>query len=155
MTPLCYVASPDLDARYRTTEGWVRTGDLGHFDEEGVLHVVGRLKDVVIRGGANISPAEVERELASHPRVRDVVCVGVPDPLMGERLAACLVAKGARSPSLDDLGGHLATRGLDRHKHPEHLLVLPELPLTAAGKPDRAALRRRIEEERGAALVQA
>ncbi|GHG12770.1 class I adenylate-forming enzyme family protein [Streptomyces zaomyceticus] len=155
MTPLCYVASPDLDARYRTTEGWVRTGDLGHFDEEGVLHVVGRLKDVVIRGGANISPAEVERELTSHPQVRDVVCVGVPDPLMGERLAACLVAKGARSPSLDDLGGHLATRGLDRHKHPEHLLVLPELPLTAAGKPDRAALRRRVEEERGAALVKA
>ncbi|MFD7963961.1 class I adenylate-forming enzyme family protein [Streptomyces zaomyceticus] len=155
MTPLCYVASPDLDARYRTTEGWVRTGDLGHFDEEGVLHVVGRLKDVVIRGGANISPAEVERELASHPQVRDVVCVGVPDPLMGERLAACLVAKGARSPSLDDLCVHLATRGLDRHKHPEHLLVLPELPLTAAGKPDRAALRRRVEEERGAALVQA
>ncbi|WP_406333733.1 acyl--CoA ligase [Streptomyces zaomyceticus] len=155
MTPLCYVASPDLDARYRTTEGWVRTGDLGHFDEEGVLHVVGRLKDVVIRGGANISPAEVERELASHPRVRDVVCVGVPDPLMGERLAACLVAKGAQSPTLDDLGGHLATRGLDRHKHPEHLLVLPELPLTAAGKPDRAALRRRVEEERDAVLVQA
>ncbi|MFG2833381.1 class I adenylate-forming enzyme family protein [Streptomyces zaomyceticus] len=155
MTPLCYVASPDLDARYRTTEGWVRTGDLGHFDEEGVLHVVGRLKDVVIRGGANISPAEVERELASHPRVRDVVCVGVPDPLMGERLAACLVVKGARSPDLDDLGVHLSARGLDRHKHPEHLLVLPELPLTAAGKPDRAALRRRIEEERGAALVQA
>lgn len=155
MTPLCYVASPDLDARYRTTEGWVRTGDLGHFDEEGVLHVVGRLKDVVIRGGANISPAEVERELASHPQVRDVVCVGVPDHLMGERLAACLVVKGAQSPALDDLGGHLAARGLDRHKHPEHLLVLPELPLTAAGKPDRAALRRRIEEERGAALVQA
>lgn len=67
MTPMCYVASPELDARYRTPDGWVRTGDLGLIDDDGVLHVVGRLKDIVIRGGANISPAEVERELASHP----------------------------------------------------------------------------------------
>ncbi|WP_435973084.1 class I adenylate-forming enzyme family protein [Streptomyces sp. Qhu_M48] len=156
MTPLCYVASPELDARYRTAEGWVRTGDLGFLDEEGVLHVVGRLKDVVIRGGANISPAEVERGLVTHPRVRDVVCVGVPDERMGERLAACLVVKGPGAPTLTDLGRHLSERGLDRHKHPEHLLVLPELPLTAAGKPDRAELRRRVEAERGAvALAQA
>ncbi|MEU7387489.1 class I adenylate-forming enzyme family protein [Streptomyces tanashiensis] len=154
MTPLRYVASPDLDARYRTPEGWVRTGDLGFLDDEGVLHVVGRLKDIVIRGGANISPAEVERALVAHPRVRDVVCVGVPDPLMGERLAACLVGKGSKVPTLTELGVYLSERGLDRHKHPEHLLVLPELPLTAAGKPDRAALRRRIVE-RGSALVQA
>ncbi|WP_024760620.1 class I adenylate-forming enzyme family protein [Streptomyces exfoliatus] len=152
MTPLCYVASPDLDARYRTPEGWVRTGDLGFLDEEGVLHVVGRLKDIVIRGGANISPVEVERELVSHPQVRDVVCVGVPDPLMGERLAACLVGKGSKVPTPTELGVYLAERGLDRHKHPEHLLVLPELPLTAAGKPDRAALRRLVVE-RGTALV--
>ncbi|WP_329620531.1 fatty acid--CoA ligase family protein [Streptomyces sp. NBC_01255] len=155
MTPLCYVASPDLDARYRTSEGWVRTGDLGLLDEEGVLHVVGRLKDVVIRGGANISPAEVERALVAHPGVRDVVCVGVPDPLMGERLAACLVTKGGRVPSLAELGTYLTGRGLDRHKHPEHLLVLPELPLTAAGKPDRTALRDRIAEERATTLVRA
>lgn len=94
MTPLCYVASPDLDARYRTPDGWVRTGDLGFLDPDGVLHVVGRLKDIVIRGGANISPAEVERELVAHPLVRDVVCVGVPDPVTGERLAACVVARG-------------------------------------------------------------
>ncbi|MFB7592485.1 class I adenylate-forming enzyme family protein [Streptomyces sp. NPDC056169] len=155
MTPLCYVASPDLDARYRTPDGWVRTGDLGLLDDDGVLHVVGRLKDVVIRGGANISPAEVERELVAHPQVRDVVCVGVPDPLMGERLAVCLVARGARVPGLGELGAYLTGRGLDRHKHPEHLLVLPELPLTAAGKPDRAALRDRVAKERATVLVRA
>ncbi|MEU9861968.1 class I adenylate-forming enzyme family protein [Streptomyces sp. NPDC047971] len=148
MTPLCYVASPDLDARYRTPDGWVRTGDLGYLDEEGVLHVVGRLKDVVIRGGANISPAEVERELAGHPSVRDVVCVGVPDPLMGERLAACVVTRGAQAPAPAELGAYLAVRGVDRYKHPEHVLALDALPLTAAGKPDRAALRRRVLEER-------
>ncbi|MEU8939306.1 acyl--CoA ligase [Streptomyces goshikiensis] len=144
MTPMCYVASPDLDARYRTPEGWVRTGDLGLIDGGGVLHVVGRLKDIVIRGGANISPAEVERQLGSHPQVRDVVCVGVPDELMGERLAACVVARGAQPPTLDSLTGHLTRRGLERRKHPEHLLVVAELPLTPAGKPDRAALRERL-----------
>ncbi|MFE5298202.1 class I adenylate-forming enzyme family protein [Streptomyces sp. NPDC056632] len=148
MTPLRYVASPELDARYRTPEGWVRTGDLGYLDDEGVLHVVGRLKDVVIRGGANISPAEVERELAMHPSVRDVVCVGVPDPLMGERLAACVVARGGLRPTRDELGDFLTARGVGRYKHPEHVLLVTELPLTAAGKPDRAALRRRLTDTR-------
>ncbi|MFD9887478.1 class I adenylate-forming enzyme family protein [Streptomyces alboflavus] len=147
MTPLCYVGAPELDARYRTPDGWVRTGDLGLLDADGVLHVVGRLKDVVIRGGANISPAEVERELSAHPLVRDVVCVGVPDPVMGERLAACVVpasrASGPAAPTLDDLVLHLTGCGLDRVKHPERLLLVEELPLTPAGKPDRAALRER------------
>ncbi|MFC9592147.1 class I adenylate-forming enzyme family protein [Streptomyces sp. NPDC056944] len=145
MTPLCYVGAPELDARHRTEDGWVRTGDLGLLDADGLLHVVGRLKDVVIRGGANISPAEVERALAGHPRIRDVVCVGVPDPLMGERLAACVVAAGdGPAPTLDSLGGFLTALGLEPRKHPERLLVVAELPLTAAGKPDRAALARRV-----------
>ncbi len=146
MTPLCYVGAPELDARYRTPDGWVRTGDLGYLDADRVLHVVGRLKDIVIRGGANISPAEVERELGSHPQVRDAVCVGVPDPLMGERLAVCVVPRGPQAPTLASLGDHLSVRGLERSKHPERLLVVGEVPLTAAGKPDRAALRARLTE---------
>ncbi|WP_030420399.1 class I adenylate-forming enzyme family protein [Streptomyces sp. NRRL F-5065] len=144
MSPLCYVGAPDLDTRYRTPEGWVRTGDLGFLDADGVLHVVGRLKDIVIRGGANISPAEVERELTSHPLVRDVVCVGVPDAVMGERLAACVVPRGEDAPTLESLGEHLSARGMERRKHPERLLVVQAMPLTAAGKPDRAALRARL-----------
>ncbi|MEG3627861.1 class I adenylate-forming enzyme family protein [Streptomyces poriticola] len=143
MTPLCYVAAPDLDARYRTADGWVRTGDLGVIGEDGTLRIVGRLKDVVIRGGANISPAEVEIELAAHPLVRDVVCVGVPDALMGERLAACVVPRGTAAPALRELCAHLEARGLERRKHPERLLVVAEFPLTPAGKPDRALLRER------------
>ncbi|MFK0234153.1 class I adenylate-forming enzyme family protein [Streptomyces vinaceus] len=146
MTPMCYVAAPELDARYRTPEGWVRTGDLGMIGEDGMLRLVGRLKDIVIRGGANISPAEVEREIASHPRVRDVVCFGIPDPLMGERLAACVVPRGPEAPTLASLGAHLTRRGLEQRKHPERLLVTAELPLTPAGKPDRAALRERLTE---------
>ncbi|MFI9271211.1 class I adenylate-forming enzyme family protein [Kitasatospora sp. NPDC052896] len=141
MTPLCYVGAPELNRRYRTEGGWVRTGDLGVFDADGVLRVVGRLKDIVIRGGANISPAEVEGELSAHPDVRDVLCTGVPDPLMGERLAACVVPRPGRRPTLEDLCTHLDGRGVERYKHPERLLLVDELPLTPAGKPDRAALR--------------
>ncbi|MFF9011996.1 class I adenylate-forming enzyme family protein [Streptomyces sp. NPDC014870] len=148
MTPLCYVGAPELDARYRTADGWVRTGDLGFLDPDGILHVVGRLKDIVIRGGANISPAEVERALASHPGIRDVVCVGVPDELMGERLAVCVVpraeAPAGQALALDSLSAHLTAYGLEPRKHPERLLTVAELPLTPAGKPDRAALRARL-----------
>lgn len=154
MTPLCYVAAPDLDARYRTADGWVRTGDLGLIEEDGGLRIVGRLKDVVIRGGANISPAEVELELAAHPLVRDVICVGVPDPLMGERLAACVVPRGA-APTLDELCAHLEARGLERRKHPERLLTVAEFPLTPAGKPDRGLLRERCSAQGPQALAPA
>ncbi|WP_405527636.1 acyl--CoA ligase [Streptomyces avidinii] len=146
MTPLCYVGAPELDARYRTPDGWVRTGDLGYLDSDSVLHVVGRLKDIVIRGGANISPAEVERELTAHPQIRDVACVGIPDPLMGERLAACVVPRAGQHPTLASLGEHLTRRGLERRKHPERILLIAALPLTAAGKPDRPALRERLAE---------
>ncbi|MFD0361325.1 AMP-binding protein [Nocardia sp. GCM10030253] len=142
MTPLCYVGDPELDARYRTDDGWVRTGDLGVLDLEGRLHVVGRLKEVVIRGGANISPAEVEQLLAVHPDVRDVVCFGVPHRVLGEQLAACVVPRPGRQLDLEELCAHLLAQGMERGKHPESLLLLDALPLTPAGKPDRAALRK-------------
>ncbi|MFE2156969.1 class I adenylate-forming enzyme family protein [Streptomyces lydicus] len=156
MTPLCYVGAPELNMRYRTAGGWVRTGDLGMLDATGTLRVIGRLKDIVIRGGANISPAEVEGQLASHPDVREVLCVGVPDPLMGERLAACVVPRPGRTPELAGLCAHLDTRGLERRKHPEHVLLVTDgLPLTPAGKPDRAALRARAAAEVSADQVRA
>ncbi|MFI9550545.1 class I adenylate-forming enzyme family protein [Nonomuraea endophytica] len=141
MTPMCYVGAPELNQRYRTAEGWVRTGDLGTIDESGRLRLVGRLKQVVIRGGANISLAEVERAVATHPDVREVVCLGVPDTVMGERLAASVVPRPGRGLTLDELTAYLAGQGLDRGKHPEHLLLIEEMPLTPAGKPDRDALR--------------
>lgn len=142
MSPLCYVGDAALDERYRTREGWVRTGDLGMFDEEGRLRVVGRLKDVVIRGGANISPAEVEAMIRTHPEVADVCCFGVPDALMGERLVAALVPRtGTASLPLDALSGYLKENGLDTYKCPERVVNVEVLPLTPAGKVDCDALR--------------
>lgn len=136
MTPLCYVAAPELDDRYRTRGGWVRSGDRGVLDELGQLHVLGRLELVVSRGGYHISPAEVEREIAAHPAVVDVACVPVPDDDLGERLCACVsLANGSAEPSLSEITRFLERdRGLERRKLPEFLLLLPELPLAPTGK---------------------
>jgi non-ribosomal peptide synthetase component E (peptide arylation enzyme) len=139
MSPMCYVNSPDLERTLRIPDGWTRTGDLGVFDEHGRLNLVGRRKDVVIRGGLNISPAEVESVLITHPAIRDVACVAVPDPLYGERLCACVAT--AAELTLTDVTAHLAASGMEPRKFPERLLLLPALPLGPAGKVDRQALR--------------
>ncbi|NUO99845.1 MAG: long-chain fatty acid--CoA ligase [Nonomuraea sp.] len=144
MTPLCYVAAPELDDRYRAPGGWVRTGDLGRLDPDGTLRVVDRLKRVVIRGGLSISPAEVERELSTHPDVADVFCVPVPDDDLGERMCACVSPrKGATVPPPAELIAYLRDeRGLERRKLPERFLPLPELPLGPTGKVCAATLAR-------------
>lgn len=136
MTPMGYVNAPELDTRYRLPGGEVRTGDRGLLDEHGNLHVVGRLKQIVIRGGYNISPAEVEREVTAHPAVAEVVCVPIPDDELGERLCACVVQEPRTRPlTLGALARFLELeRGLERRKLPETLLLLPELPLGATGK---------------------
>ncbi|MEW2157339.1 class I adenylate-forming enzyme family protein [Streptomyces sp. NPDC007189] len=135
MTPMCYVNAPELDARYRTADGWVRTGDLGLLDEHGRLHVLDRLKRIAVRGGLNISLAEVERELGTHPAVAEAVCVPVPDPDLGERVCACVrPAPGTPAPTLSALTAHLLTRSLSRRKLPELLLLVDQMPLGPTGK---------------------
>ena len=124
-----------------TDDGWFRTGDLATFDH-GQIEIVGRTKDVVIRGGENISTAEVEDVLEAHPVVRHAVAVGYPDELMGERLAAFVVAD--TNFDLDDARAWFAERGVAKFKTPERISWYAELPLLATGKPDRAALRRAV-----------
>ena len=141
MSPLCYVHAPELDKRYRTPEGWVRTGDRGFLDGDGRLRLVGRSKEIVIRGGTNISPAEVEMAVAAHEDVVSVACIGVPDADLGQRVCAC-VALRAGAPPLDitALSAFLDSSGLERRKFPEQLVMLDELPITPAGKVDKRAL---------------
>ncbi|MBF9069254.1 class I adenylate-forming enzyme family protein [Streptacidiphilus fuscans] len=142
MSPLCYVGAPELDRRYRTADGWVRTGDLGVIEADGSLRVLDRLKQVVIRGGWTISPAEVEEQVHAHPDVAEAACVAVPDPDLGERLCACLVQRPG-TPPLDvaSLGAYLGgERGLARRKLPELVLHLERLPLGATGKVCRRTL---------------
>ncbi|WP_226961698.1 class I adenylate-forming enzyme family protein [Streptomyces sp. 3MP-14] len=151
MTPLCYVGDPALDEAHRTPDGWVRTGDLGRLDAEGRLFLLGRLRNVVIRGGLNISPAEVERALAAHPAVAEAACVPVPDPELGERLCACVrAAPGAEPPSLAALNAFLLTDvGLEKRKLPEFLLELADMPRGPTGKVCRRTLTRRAAARHG------
>lgn len=123
------------------TNGWFRTGDLGVMDAAGWLTIVGRMKDVIIRGGENIAAAEVEAVLEAHPAVRQAVAVGRPDDRLGERLVAFVVT--AAPFDLGACRAWFSEQGIARYKTPEQVVVLDDLPLLGAGKTDRAALRRR------------
>ena len=123
-------------------DGWFRTGDLATLTADGWLAIVGRTKDVIIRGGENISTAEVEHELEAHADVRQAVVVGYPDALMGERVAAFVV--GAASFDVDAARAWFSSRGIARFKTPERVIVVDTLPSLVTGKPDRDALRSQL-----------
>ncbi|HZU81072.1 MAG TPA: class I adenylate-forming enzyme family protein, partial [Acidimicrobiales bacterium] len=121
--------------------GWYRSGDLGVLDDGGWLRVVGRLSDIIIRAGENISASEVEAVLEAHPLVRHAVAVPVPDTAVGERVAAFVETSGPFD--LDVCRAWFAERGVTRFKTPEFVVQVEEMPVLAAGKPDRASLRKR------------
>ncbi|GAA3838066.1 long-chain fatty acid--CoA ligase [Streptomyces phyllanthi] len=119
-------------------DGWFHTGDRGRYDAQGRLEVVGRAKELIISGGENVDPAEVENALADLPGVLEVAVGGSPDPVWGEIVTAFVVAS-APEPALDDIRAHLEGR-LARHKWPRRLRVVPALPRGATGKLQRRAL---------------
>lgn len=137
--------SPELTTEAVDAEGWFRTGDVGILDADGFLTVTDRVKDIVIRGGENVSAAEVEQLLATLAGVAEVVVVAAPDDRLGEHGCAVLrLQPGARSPALDDVRRHLESAGLARQKWPEELRVVEELPRTPSGKVQKFVLRDRL-----------
>ncbi len=118
-------------------DGWAHMGDLGFVDDDGYLHVVGRVKDIIIRGGTNINPYEVESMLRLHPAVRDACVVGCPHPELGEVPVAFVVGQVDK----DELDRFLGERSLAHYKWPESVHVVDELPLSGPGKVDRKSLR--------------
>jgi acyl-CoA synthetase (AMP-forming)/AMP-acid ligase II len=135
---------PSLDADALTDDGWLHTGDLGRMDARGQLTVTGRLKDIIIRKGENISAKEVEDVLIHHPAVRDVTVIGLPDDERGERCCAVVVPVDTdRAPTLDDLVQHCEAAGLMRQKFPEQLELVDALPYNSTGKVLKADLRKR------------
>ena len=139
-----YHRDPTATATAFCDDGAVRTGDLGFLDDRDRLHLVGRSREMFVRGGYNVYPMEVEGVLANHPAVVDVVLVPRPDDVMGEVGVAVVVPRDpAAPPTLEDLRAYGAER-LARHKLPEDLRVVEALPLTAMEKVDRAALRRTL-----------
>jgi len=142
-----YWHDPDLTATVLDPEGWLRTGDLGRLDDRGDLRIVGRLKEMYIRGGYNVYPAEVEHVLADHPRVGRVAVVGVPAPVIGEVGVAFVVpADPAEPPSLEALRSWCHDRIAD-YKAPDRLRIVEGLPVTSMMKVDKRALAARAEED--------
>ena len=127
------------------TDGWFHTGDLGRLDEDGYLHLVGRLKEIVISGGVNIHPAEVEQVLMSHPAVLDCAVVGLPDAKWGQIVTACVVPHRGARPDLAELQSHCA-RELADFKKPRRLEVMAAIPRNASGKTVRAELAASLRE---------
>jgi acyl-CoA synthetase (AMP-forming)/AMP-acid ligase II len=127
----------DADA---ATDGWYRTGDLGRVDPDGSVYILGRLKELINRGGLHVSPSEVETAIRLHPDVADSAVVAAPDPVLGEAICACIVAGGAAPPDLRALRDFLAPV-LARHKLPDELALVNEIPRTKIGKVDRPVLR--------------
>lgn len=123
-------------------DGWFPTGDLGYFDEEGFLYVVGRSDDMIITGGENVHPAEVEAVLEEHPAVAEACVVGLPDSRWGETVVACVRTKDALPVSPAEIEVHARAR-LAAFKVPRRIITVPDLPRTASGK----LLRRRVRED--------
>lgn len=140
-----YMNAPDLTAA-SFVDNLLRTGDLGRRDAEGNFYITGRIKDIIIRGGANISPAEVEEALSSHPAVQDVAVVGAPDRIFGEVPVAFVVPRGGASVTADALEAH-AARTLSDFKVPKRYVFEAVLPVGKTGKVDKATLARRLAEE--------
>jgi acyl-CoA synthetase (AMP-forming)/AMP-acid ligase II len=132
----------EVQTREATRRGWFRTGDLARLDDDLSLTIVGRIKDVIIRGGENIATAEVEAILEAHPSVRQAVAVGYADARLGERVAVFVVSD--EPFDLDACRAWFSQRGVARFKVPERVVPVSDVPSTPTGKPDRAALRERL-----------
>ncbi|MBS0234656.1 MAG: acyl--CoA ligase [Proteobacteria bacterium] len=145
-----YWEGPDI-IRDATQDGWYRTGDLMRQDENGELWFVSRMKDVIVRGGSKISPAEVESALASHPIVKDVGVAGIPDDLFGQRIVGFVeLSSGAGQYGPDDILAN-ARRLIADYKLPERLEIVSHIPRNALGKIDRRALLESLSQRPDAA----
>jgi fatty acid CoA ligase FadD9 len=135
-----YFDNPDATAKAIDDDGWLHTGDLAAMDSRGYCRITGRLKDMIIRGGENIYPREIEQVLFEHDDVADVAVVGVPDPTWGEQVAAFIRPADGRTPDPDQLRTYCLER-LTPHKVPLHWLVVDVFPTTPSGKVQKFLLR--------------
>ena len=135
-----YWDDPKATAAAVDADGWMHTGDLGLLDDEGYLNIVGRIKDMVIRGGENLFPREIEEVLFQHPAVGSAQVIGVPDALMGEELMAWVVARDGATVNEDDLRAFCATR-LAHFKVPRYWSFVDEFPMTVTGKVQKFKMR--------------
>jgi 2,3-dihydroxybenzoate-AMP ligase/mycobactin salicyl-AMP ligase len=141
-----YFKSED-NARIFTRDGFFRTGDQARLDEAGNIWVTGRIKDIIIRGGENISAVEIENLMSGHPAIVDSAVVAMPDSILGERVCAYVIARPGSRPSLEEIVSFLRGRGASVLQLPERIELVEELPLTKVGKVDKKRLREEIKKK--------
>ncbi|MDK3473019.1 medium-chain fatty-acid--CoA ligase [Escherichia coli] len=140
-----YFDEPELTARALDEEGWYYSGDLCRMDEAGYIKITGRKKDIIVRGGENISSREVEDILLQHPKIHDACVVAMPDERLGERSCAYVALKAPHhSLSLEEVVAFFSRKRVAKYKYPEHIVVIEKLPRTASGKIQKFLLRKDI-----------
>jgi non-ribosomal peptide synthetase component E (peptide arylation enzyme) len=144
---LGYHKNPSANAELFTADGWFRTGDLGQLDPAGNVKIVGRLKEMINRGGKKFFPREIEEILYTHPKILHAAIVGIPDARLGERNCLCVIPRPGQTLTLDEAVGYLRD-GVATYKLPETIEVFDELPFTPTGKIQRHVLVRRVLERR-------
>jgi fatty-acyl-CoA synthase len=139
-----YYDNPEANAK-AFRDGWFRTGDLGHMDEEGFVYITGRASDMYISGGSNIYPREVEEKILTHPSIGEVAVLGVPDPFWGEvGVAVCVAREGAAAVSEAELAAFLAPK-VPRYKMPKRFFFWEALPKSGYGKIPKRLVRDELE----------
>jgi acyl-CoA synthetase len=151
LTSQGYYEDSDANAKLRTPDGWMLTGDVVTLDEDGVLSVIGRTADFIIRGGKNVSAKAVEDAVATHPAVALAAAVAMPDEVFGERVCVYVEVRAGETLDLSGLLFHLASQGVSKETLPERLVVVEALPRSSGGKVAKQELRddiaRRVAEE--------
>ena len=128
--------------------GWMHTGDLATLDAAGYCNIVGRLKDMVIRGGENVYPREIEEFLYRHPKVQDVQVVGVPDPKYGEELCACIIVRAGEKLSEQEVRDFCKGQ-IAHYKIPRYIRLVDSFPMTITGKIQKYLMRDQMKRELG------
>jgi len=134
-----YLKAPELTAKDLHADGWLATGDLGYRDDDGFYFITGRLKELIIKGGENIAPREIDEALLKHPAVLEAAAVGIPDAVYGQEILACIVRRPGVACSEEELRAH-CLRELGRFKTPKSLRFVTELPKGPSGKVQRLKL---------------
>ena len=143
-----YYKMPQATSETIDAEGWLHSGDLACRDEDGNYRITGRLKDMIIRGGENIYPKEIEEFIYTHPAVKDVQVIGVPDKKYGEEIMACIILKEAGSVSTEEMTDFIKA-SMARHKVPRYIKFVDRFPMNAAGKILKYKMRQEAAEELG------
>jgi fatty-acyl-CoA synthase len=145
-----YWEEPERTREAIDEAGWMRTGDLATIDADGWCNIVGRVKDMLIRGGENVFPREIEEFLHGHPKVQAAQVFGVPDARLGEEVCAWVVPKPGEQLTVDEIRAFCQGR-IAHFKVPRHVRVVAEFPMTATGKPQKFAMRDAMVRELGVA----